>query len=174
MDRFFGSVDFRSLFLPRHRCYTHPYSHNVLQGIKWKLWISSFYWYLVIWNWPSGLRAIASQSEAVFSRFQKCTHFATFEVVIFGNFFSKCCHMKTNTDKDMKPTAYGSKYPKFLLEEISSSLCQTPLKPRKFKVRTEVEVGSPIFLERNISIARVFLGLGRKRWPSWQETTLRA
>ena len=53
--------------------------------------------------------------------------------------------MKTNTDKDMKPTAYGSKYPKFLLEEISSSLCQTPLKPRKFKVRTEVEVGSPIF-----------------------------
>ena len=99
----------------------------------------------MIWNWPSGLRAIASQSEAVFSRFQKCTHFATSEVVIFGNFFSKCCHMKTNTDKDMKPTAYGSKYPKFLLEEISYSLCQTPLKPRKFKVRTEVEVGSPIF-----------------------------
>ena len=113
MDRFFGSVDFTSTIFATSQMPDH-YSHNILQGIKWKLSISSFYWYLIIWNCPSGLRAIASQSEAVFPKFQKCTYFTTSEVVIFGNFFSKCCHTKTNRAKDMKPTVNDHKFPKFL------------------------------------------------------------
>ena len=72
MDWLFRSVDFRQLFFATSQMPDH-YSHNILQGIKWKLSISSFYWYLIIWNCPSGLRAIASQSEAVFPKFQKCT-----------------------------------------------------------------------------------------------------
>ena len=39
----------------------------------------------------------------------------------------------------MKPTANGSKYSKFSQEERSSILSQPPLKPRKFKVWTEVQ-----------------------------------
>ena len=90
------------------------YSQNVLKGIKLKLWTSSFHWYLVIWNWPRGFRAIASQSEAVFPKLQKCAYFATSEVVISGNFFSDCCHTKMSRDKDMKPTANDHKFSKFL------------------------------------------------------------
>ena len=136
------------------------YSHNVLQGIKWKLWIFSFYWYLVIWNWPSGLRAIASQSEAVFPKFQKCTYFATSEVVIFGNFFSNCCHTKTNRDKDMKPTANDYKYSKFLQEERSFLLSWITLELFKLKVWTYVHENFSDFA------SDPFPGLSTIPWPS--------
>ena len=53
--------------------------------------------------------------------------------------------MKTNEDKDMKPTAKYHKYPKFLSKERSSLSSPSFLEQENFKVWTEVEVGIPIF-----------------------------
>ena len=64
---------------------------------------------------------------------------------IFDNFFSKWSQMKTNEDKDMKPTLKGHNYTKFSYRERSSLLSHSSLEYMYFKGRTEVEVGDLIF-----------------------------
>ena len=59
-------------------------------------------------------KSYSQSKRGSFPKFQKCTYFATSEVMIFGNFFSNCCHTRPNKDKDMKPTANDHKFPKFL------------------------------------------------------------
>ena len=61
------------------------------------------------------------------------------------SFFSKCYKMKTNEDKDMKPTAKDHKYPEILSKERNFLLSPSILEQENFKVWTEVEVGIPIF-----------------------------
>ena len=66
-------------------------------------------------------------------------------MLIFDNFFSKWSQMKTNEDKDMKPTLKGHNYTKFSYGERSSLLSHSSLEYMYFKGRTEVEVGDLIF-----------------------------
>ena len=77
--------------------------------------------------------------------------------------------MKTNEDKDMKPTPEGHNYTKFSYGERSSLLSHSSLEYMYFKGRTEVEVGDLIFcreifpcLETSLPMSRKEKGLTQK------------
>ena len=54
---------------------------------------------------------MAHQNKVFFRKFKRIQKNFTSELPIFDNFFSKWSQMKTNEDKDMKPTAKDHKYP---------------------------------------------------------------
>ena len=88
---------------------------------------------------------------------------------IFDNFFSKWSQMKTNEDKDMKPTLKGHNYAKFSNRERSSLLSHSSLVHMYFKGRTEVEVGDLIFcreifpyLESSLAVVNLSTFTARK------------
>ena len=78
--------------------------------------------------------------------------------------------MKTNEDKDMKPTLKGHNYTKFSYRERSSLLSHSSLEYMYFKGRTEVEVGDLIFcreifpyLESSLIQHKIFLLEGTRQ-----------
>ena len=87
----------------------------------------------------------AIKIRCFFRKFKRTRNSFTSEMLIFDNFFSKWSQMKTNEDKDMKPTLKGHNYTKFSYRERSSLLSHSSLEYMYFKGRTEVEVGDLIF-----------------------------
>ena len=65
-----------------------------------------YYWYFLLRLLVREIFAGPFQQAKIVS--------SSITVVIFDNFFSNCSHTKTNRAKDMKPSANGFKYPKFL------------------------------------------------------------
>ena len=88
---------------------------------------------------------MAHQNKVFFPKIKRIHNSLTSEMPIFDNCFSKWSQMKTNEDKDMKPTLNGQNYTKFSYRERSSLLSHSSLEYMYFKGRTEVEVGDLIF-----------------------------
>ena len=55
---------------------------------------------------------------------EKCTLFTSAKNLFLAHFFSKSCHLKTDKDFSMKPTANGHKCPKFSVRKSRASLSQ--------------------------------------------------
>ena len=83
-------------------------------GTKWKIWILSFQRYLIIHCRSNGLVMALVQSWVVFDVFQKMAINPKWWKKKFWWLFLKCSNLKTNKHRDMKPTANGHQYPKFL------------------------------------------------------------
>ena len=103
-----GAMIFPGPLWPNQWAYFKP------QGVIWKIWISSFQRYLLLYCGLSGLVTANCQSKVFLAFFRKSKFFTLCWNFLFENFFPKCSHLNATGFKCMKPTATNN--PKFYIQ----------------------------------------------------------
>ena len=123
-----GAMIFPGPLWPNQWAYFKP------QGVIWKIWISSFHRYLLLYCGLSGLVTAHCQSRVLFDIFPKIWIFHNALKTNFWKLFSNCSHLKTIWWKFVKPTGNSHKYPKFSYAERSSQKYWAVSELLKFEV----------------------------------------
>ena len=118
------------------------WSHRVIVGVKWKIWIVSFYWYSLVycvWVEWFGYYSLSAYSLVFFKMLKNAGNwpflFGT-ESHFFGIFF--ICYLMMNWDRDMKTKPYEAQNTKFSEYERSSLISSATSEILKFENRTSV------------------------------------